>query len=71
MNYTAANNEDLETPLLLEMDERRDKNNSEAKMILKSIPAFQSTTLVCPLPETNLATTARKISFECPPTSLT
>ena len=33
MNYTAANNEDLETPLLLEMDERRDKNNSEAKMI--------------------------------------
>ena len=33
MNYTAANNEDLETPLLLEKDERRDKNNSEAKMI--------------------------------------
>jgi len=33
MDYTAANNEDLETPLLLEKDERRDKNNSEAKMI--------------------------------------
>jgi len=33
MDYIAANTEDLETPLLLEMDEQQDKNNSEAKMI--------------------------------------
>jgi hypothetical protein len=37
MNYaTAANtNKDLETPLLLEKDERRDSDNSEAKMVVE------------------------------------
>jgi len=40
MNYTAANNEDLQTPLLLEMDERRDKNNTEATMIAEIYSAI-------------------------------
>ena len=41
MNYTAANNEDMESPILLEMDERRDnKNNSEAKMIAEIYSAI-------------------------------